>query len=82
MHNPHCEVIGCGADAQWFLVSERDGQAEEQYVCQQHWRQLMADRSRRVIRWTRASTNSPGDRAESPLSPGESVLQTPTGYSG
>jgi hypothetical protein len=52
----HCDVIGCGAQAQWFLVFERDSRLEEQSLCRRHWLQLMADRSSRVIRWRRASS--------------------------
>jgi hypothetical protein len=55
MEMPFCDVIGCGAHAQWFLVTEREGALEEMNLCQRHWRQLMADRSRRVIRWSRAT---------------------------
>jgi hypothetical protein len=55
MEMPYCDVIGCGSHAQWFLISEREDTVEEQNLCQGHWRQLMADRSRRVIRWSRAT---------------------------
>ena len=56
MDGPICEVIGCGAAAQWLLVSELNGEVEEQNLCQRHWRQLMADKSRRVVRWSRAGS--------------------------
>jgi hypothetical protein len=58
MDGPACDVIGCGAAAQWLLVSELNGEVTEQNLCQRHWRQLMADKARRVIRWSRAVPKS------------------------
>lgn len=51
METPRCDVIGCTADAQWFLVTEQNGETHEQRLCHRHWRQRMAGRSQRVVRW-------------------------------
>jgi len=59
MDTPHCDIIGCSAHAQWFLVSELNGTVEEQYLCQRHWRQLLHEPARRVIRWSRAGASAP-----------------------
>ena len=46
-----CEVIGCGEAAHWFVVSEHDSQAHEQYLCHPHWRHLLASRTHHIHRW-------------------------------
>jgi hypothetical protein len=59
MDTPYCDIIGCSAHAQWFLVSELNGTVEEQYLCQRHWRQLLHEPARRIIRWSRAGASAP-----------------------
>jgi hypothetical protein len=51
MEEKMCEVIGCGAPAHWFVSSEQDGQAHEQYLCHPHWRHLLASRTHHIHRW-------------------------------
>ena len=51
MEERMCEVIGCEAPANWFVASESDGQAHEQYLCHPHWRFLLANKRHHVHRW-------------------------------
>lgn len=51
MEERMCEVIGCDSPANWFVASEQDGQAHEQYLCHPHWRHLLANRTHHVHRW-------------------------------
>jgi len=70
METPRCDVIGCTADAQWFLVTEQNGENHEQRLCHRHWRQRMAGRSQRVVRWGHVSSPAPGAASgEPPRSP-------------
>jgi len=63
METPRCDVIGCTADAQWFLITEHNGDNHEQRLCHRHWRQRMAGRSQRVVRWGHVSSPASGASA-------------------
>jgi hypothetical protein len=65
MDTPFCEIIGCQNRAQWFLISERDGAPYEQYLCHPHWRQMLADKSHKIIRWV-------------PVTPSDAPAEVPT----
>lgn len=51
MEARRCEVIGCEAAANWFVASEFDGQAHEQYLCHPHWRYLLGNMHHHILRW-------------------------------
>ena len=74
MKEQMCEVIGCEAPANWFVASEHDGQAHEQYLCHPHWRHLLASRTHHVFRW--APLNPHDEHTIEPLPQGATATET------
>ena len=72
-----CEVIGCGASAHWFVASEFDGQAHEQYLCHPHWRSVLANKHHHVLRWFPLNPHDDHDIEKPP--PGVMTTETPVG---